>query len=277
MSNPYQFLWSVIRPAVGPAVAACVLSSLPAAMAQAGELASHRAAYDVSLAGARDNVSISAASGQVAFGVEKVCGGWLSAQTGTMNLHLPSGEVIPQTLHYSSWESDDFSQYRFSVKVQGNGEEVILGTAQIQPGAEGSATFNRPESQNFTLPKGTLFPMSHTAFMLGAAQAGRDQVEAYIFEGTAVEGEKLLIAFISPLSEAAKAVQEKMSGELVRGQGWNFRLAYFDPKSQTGEPLYEVEADLLDNGVALRWVLDYGSYALEIKLNKIERLVKPDC
>jgi hypothetical protein len=260
-----------------PILIACVLAFVSTPGAQAIELASHRAAYDVSLAASSDTKAVTAAKGQVAFGVEKVCGGWLSAQTGTMNLHLSSGDVMPQTLHYSSWESDDGHQYRFSVKVEGNGDEVILGTAQIRPSAEGIANFTRPEPTQFTLPQGTLFPVSHTGFMIDAARAGNTQAESYIFEGTQVEGARLLIAFISPLSNEAKAVQEKLGGELLSRSGWNFRLAYFDPKSQTGEPLYEVEADLLDNGVALRWVLDYGVYAVEIKLNKIERLVKPDC
>lgn len=262
---------------IKPILIASVLTiAIPSAV-QAMELASHRAVYSVSLAVSSNTVAVTAASGQVAYGVEKVCGGWLTAQTGTMNLQLSSGEVMPQTLHYSSWEADNGHQYRFSVKTEGNGEEVILGTAQISPGADGTANFSRPEATQFTLPQGTLFPVSHTEFAIEAARAGNTQAETYIFEGTQVEGAKLLIAFISPLSNEAKAVQEKLGGELLSRSGWNFRLAYFDPKSQTGEPLYEVEADLLDNGVALRWILDYEAYAVEMKLNKIERLVKPDC
>lgn len=260
-----------------PIVIAGVFAGVSIPGVHAAELASHRAAYEVSLAETSGSADITAASGQVAYGVEKVCGGWLSAQSGTLNMHLSSGEVVPQVLHYSSWESDDASQYRFSVTVEGDGEDVILGTAQINPGAEGTANFTRPEATQFTLPKGTRFPVSHTAFLINAARAGNPQAESYIFEGTEVEGAKLLVAFISPLSGAAKAVQQQLGGELLRHPGWNFRLAYFDPKSQTGEPLYEVEADLLENGVALRWVLDYGAYAVDIKLHKIERLVKPDC
>ncbi|MCR4377924.1 MAG: cell envelope integrity EipB family protein [Rhodospirillales bacterium] len=260
-----------------PILIACVLVAASTPGAWAVELASHRAAYDVTLAVSSDTAAVTAANGQIAYGVEKVCGGWLSAQSGTMNLQLTSGEVMPQTLHYSSWEADGGNQYRFSVKVEGNGDEVILGTAQIGSGAEGVANFTRPEPKQFVLPRGTVFPVSHTASVIEAARAGKTQSETYIFEGTEVEGAKLLIAFISPLSKEAKAVQEQLGGELLTRSGWNFRLAYFDPKNQTGEPLYEVEADLLDNGVTLRWILDYGVYAVEIKLNKVERLVKPDC
>jgi len=257
--------------------AAAALAAFSAGPAQAGELASHRAAYQVRLAQASDGVAITHASGQIAYGVEKVCGGWLLAQTGTMNLHLPSGDVIPQTLHYSSWEADDAASYRFSVTAEGNSAETLLGTAEIQPGAEGRANFRRPEAVEFPLPKDTRFPVAHTYFLIERARAGASQAESYIFEGTAVEGAKLLVAFISPLSAEAKAVVAELGGDLLGRPGWNFRLAYFDPQSQTGEPLYEVEADMLDNGVAPRWVLDYGAYAVEMNLSKIEPLAKPDC
>ena len=241
------------------------------------EQASHRAAYVVSLDSIREDVALSSVSGQIAYGVEKVCDGWLMAQSGTMNLHLPSGEVLPQTMHFSSWESDDGSQYRFTMKSEGDSGETILGTAAIPAGTPGSATFTRPEAAQFALSSGTLFPTAHTALLIAAAQAGKSQVESLVFEGTEVQGAKLLVAFISPLSDAAQAVQASLDSALVKRPGWTFRLAYFDPQDQTGEPLYEVEADQLDNGVALRWVLDYGSYAVEMKLNKIEPLNKPDC
>jgi len=245
--------------------------------ASAAELASHRAAYGISLAAVRDNAALSAVSGQVAYGVEKVCGGWLQAQSGTMNMHLATGEVAPQTVHFSSWEADDATRYRFAVKTDDGGGDAILGTAHIDPGKAGSARFSRPEPAEFALPKGTLFPVSHTAFLLERAAAGDKQAESFIFEGADVEGAKLLVAFISPLSDDAKAIVAGLGADIVKRAGWNFRLAYFDPQDQTGEPLYEVEADLLDNGVAPRWVLDYGVYAVEMKLTKIEALAKPDC
>lgn len=259
---------------IKPVLVACVLSVPFTASA---ELVSHRAAYGVSLASARDGVPLEAISGQIAYGIEKVCGGWLLAQSGTMNMQLPTGKVVPETMQFSSWESDDARNFRFTVKAEGNSSKVILGTAEIDAGGAAVANFSRPEAKRFDLPKGTLFPMSHTAFMIDAARAGKSQAESYIFEGTDVEGAKLLVAFISPLSNDAKTVMNALGGNLLGRPGWNYRLAYFDPKSQAGVPLYEVEVDLLDNGVAPRWVLDYGAYAVEMKLNKIEPMTKPKC
>lgn len=250
---------------------------LCAGAVQAADLAPHGAVYDISLAAAKESVDISSANGQIIYGLEKVCGGWLAAQNGTLNLQLPSGDVLPQTVQYSTWESEDGSHYRFTVKSEEAGTQVILGTAQIAPGAQGNVTFAQPAGEQFTLPVGTLFPVAHTAHLIDAARAGKSQIENFIFEGTGVEAEKLLVAFVSPLTSQAKAVLQELGGELLDHTGWNFRMAYFDPKDQSGEPLYEVEVDLLDNGVAPRWILDYGSYAVEMKLSKAEPLAMPDC
>ena len=45
----------------------------------------------------------------------------------------------------------------------------------------------------------------------------------------------------------------------------------------TGEPMYEVEADLLSNGIATRWLLDFGDYSAEMNLVKIEALRPSAC
>ena len=240
-------------------------------------LAPHKAVYAVSLGESRDRSGISAASGNILYGVQKVCDGWVVAQSGTMNMHLPSGGVVSQVLHYSSWESNDGERYRFTVTSEGQDQEVILGSASITRGQGGEATYQRPEQAVYPLPSDTLFPVTHTRFMIDSARAGKTQVQSHIFEGTEVEGAKLLVVFISPMSDAGQAVVDSVGGDLFDRPGWNFRLAYFDPADQTGEPLYEIEADMLDNGVAPRWVLDYGSYSVVMKIAKIERQAMPNC
>lgn len=259
------------------AALACAAVITVAVPVKASDLAAHRAVYGVSLGENRDATGLNTVSGNIAYGVEKVCDGWLLAQSGTMNMHLPSGAVASQQLHYSSWEADDGSTYRFTVTTEGDGQDVILGDAEIQPGQKGVARYRRPEPLEYELPPGTLFPVSHTLFMIEAARAGKTQVQSHIFEGTEVEGAKLLVVFISPMSKTARDVVNEVGGGVLGRPGWNFRLAYFDPADQSGQPLYEIEADMLDNGVAPRWVLDYGAFTVEMKISKIEGLPRPDC
>lgn len=264
--------------AIAAGAALCVLSAMPmAATSQEPGLVPHKAVYTVRLDETRGGVGLEAVSGSIAYGVQKTCGGWVLAQSGTMNMHLPTGDVFPQTLHYSSWESDDATSYRFSVTTEGDGGEVILGSASVTPGQGGEAVYQRPEHAAYPLPADTLFPVAHTQFMIQSALAAKTQVHSHIFEGTEVEGAKLLVVFISPLSDKGRAAIDALGEDLVKRPGWNFRLAYFDPTDQSGEPLYEIEADMLDNGIAPRWVLDYGDFSVIMQIAKIQGEALPDC
>ena len=270
-----------IRAVAVAAGLACTAMGAPSATAQAQDatlaMSPHKAVYAIGLGESREQGGVSGASGSIAYGVQKVCGGWVLAQSGTMNIHLPSGVAVPQVLHYSSWEADDGNQYRFTVTTEGQNQEIILGQAAKSPGKGGKATYERPERMAYDLPADTLFPVAHTRFMIDSARAGKTQVQSHIFEGTEVEGAKLLVVFISSMTDQAKAVIENVGGDILDRPGWNFRLAYFDPADQSGEPLYEIEADMLDNGIAPRWVLDYGSYSVVMTIAKIQAEGRPDC
>jgi len=255
-------------------LAACVFAASPFG-AGAAELAPHQAGYTVVMDENRD-ASVTAVSGQVMLGLQQVCEGWLQQQSNMMNMHLPSGDVVPQSVNFSSLESG--TTYRFSTKVGGSAEGSTLGRAEMPAdGGAGRAVYGRPKDTNFVLPPGTLFPMAHARFLIDGAQSGKMQLQSHIFEGVEVEGAKLLVAFVTPLSDRAKGVVNAVGGDFLHRPGWNFRLAYFDPANQTGEPLYEVEVDLLDNGVALRWILDYGTFSVEMKLAKVEAVAPPHC
>jgi len=255
---------------------ATILVIMTSSSVEAVEMVPYQAGYNLSLNDARESSSVSAVTGQIAYGVEEICGGWLFQQSGTMNMHLTNGKVVPQLLNFSSVEKD--GSYQFSVNTGGTSQDIILGRAEMpKNGKLGQVVFSRPNNVAFTLPADTLFPAAHTAFMIEGAQAGKTQLQSHIFEGTDTEPAKLLVVFVSPLSDAGKAVINELGGDLKNHMGWNFQLAYFDPTNQTGEPLYEVGVDQLDNGIALRWVLDYGSHSVEMKMVKIETLGKPKC
>ena len=244
----------------------------------AANLVSYRAVYDVRLVDAKPGASISAASGQIAYGVKKTCDGWLVNQTGTMYLQATTGDVIPQSLNFSSWEAADGTQYRFTVMGSDGDSDVILGGAKMSKShSGGEAQFSKPEPATFPLPARTLFPMEHTNHILDQAARGQSQFENFVFEGTDVEGAKLLVTFVSALSPRSQALSGRFKTEALARPGWNFRLAYFEPTSQTGEPMYEIEADYLDNGIPVRWMLDYGDFTVEMGMSKIEVLAKPDC
>lgn len=260
---------------IAPIVAlACLISFA----ADAANMVSYRAVYDIRLAEAKRGASISAASGKIAYGVKQACDAWLVNQTGTMYLQTTTGDVVPQTLNFSSWESADSTQYRFTVMGDAGDADNILGGAYMpQSGQEGEARFSKPEAATFVLPQNTLFPVVHTGHILDQAAAGKTQFQNMVFEGTDVEGAKLLVTFVSALSARASELSARFQTKAMKRPGWTFRLAYFDPTSQTGEPMYEIEADYLDNGIPVRWMLDYGDFTIEMGMSKVEILPRPDC
>lgn len=242
------------------------------------DLASFRAVYDVRLAAAQTGSSFSGVSGQIAYGMKKTCDAWLVNQAGTMNVETVEGDVISEPMNFSSWESQDGTQYRFTVMGDSGVDGTILGRAKLTAkGAAGSAEFSRPEKQTFALPAGTMFPAVHTTHILKQAMAGATQFQNMVFEGTDVEGVKLLVTFVSPLSKRGGAIAEKYAVQGVLRQGWTFRLAYFDPQSQAGAPIYEIEADYTKDAIPVRWVLDYGDFSVEMSMSKFERLPSPVC
>jgi len=246
-------------------------------VAAAANMASYRAVYDVRLVDAKRGSRFTAASGQIAYGVKEACDAWLVNQTGTMYLQTTTGDVFPQTLNFSSWESRDGASYRFTVMGEKGEEDTILGGAKLRKNGGGEAQFTRPDSMTFKLPANTMFPVVHTAHILRQAEVGKTQFQNTVFEGTDVEGAKLLVTFVSPLSKHARTISNALKIDALKQPGWTFRLAYFDPQSQTGEPLYEIEADYLDNGIPVRWMLDYGEFTVEMAMSKIEVLSAPKC
>ncbi len=241
----------------------------------AANLVSYRAVYDIRMASAKPGAGFASASGQLAYGVKQACDAWLVNQAGTTHVETTDGDVISWPMNFSSWESSDGAHYRFTVM----GDDVsptILGGARM--GADGGeAKFSKPEAAVFALSSDTLFPMVHTAYILDQAGQGKTQLQNMVFEGISVEGSKLLVTFVSTLSKRAGTIAGRFNLDAVKRPGWTFRLAYFDPVSRASEPMYEIEADYLDNGIPVRWMIDYGDYVLEMDMTKIEILPRPDC
>ena len=252
-------------------------TALSAQSVLAADLLSYRAGYKVSTGRNQQGSGIENVTGQIAFGSEKVCGGWLQQQSVTMHVNVVTGEVVSQSLHYSAWENDEGTQMRYNTTNDDGKEAAVRGQATFTPDQGGIANFTNPESESFTLPKDTMFPVAHTRFMVERASAGEDYMQSHLFEGVDVEGAKLVVIFVSPLSDEGRAAADQAHDALKGVKGWTFRLAYFDPNDRTGEPVYEIEADLLENGVASRWVLDYGEFDVVMSLAKLEVLQQPDC
>lgn len=248
------------------------------APAAAAELVPHRADYTIRLAEARSGGSFTAVSGTMSMSQERTCEGWIVAQDLRMEVDTVDGMVIAQKLRYAAWESVDGRAYQFASRgVIGSNREEFKGRAWIEDTGGGTATFSLPESRTIPLPRDTAFPLAHTSWLIDQARAGARLAPRVLFDGISGEGPRKVSTFIGPPIEAGAAAGGKVSGPLVERPGWKMRLAFYPLGSSAAEPEYEVEAEILDNGVAPLMVLDYRAFTVILELARVEAIAPPVC
>src|SRR5690606_22915835 len=113
-------------------VAVC-LGYLAPAEAASVEVASHRAAYVLSLGSAKSSSGIANVSGVMTIDWEESCDGWTLTQRMKFEIADGEGSDIDTDLMFSSWEARDGRSYRFTMRTSRNGElaEELRGRATL--------------------------------------------------------------------------------------------------------------------------------------------------
>lgn len=254
----------------------CLIWGLPA-VSESAELAPHRALYSLSLGRASMASGIVSARGALFLEWEETCDGWTAKQRMVLRLLKMEGPEIEADTNFTSWESKDGLNYRFSVRDLRNGElfEELRGRADLKgKGQAGKAVFARPEPLRLALPASAIFPTEHIQQLIDGAMAGDDRVWRIVFDGATLEGAFEVNAVIGqPIPPEPELDFEPIVNRL----SWRMRLAFFPVDSDELEPRYEISVRLLDNGVARDMVFDYGNFTINAQLEPIEALSRPDC
>jgi len=231
-----------------PSLAALFAASLLCAPAAAAELASHRAAYRLSLESARASAGVESASGAMLYELVDQCEAWTSQQRFTLSVTTRDGTTTERQSDYVTWEAKDGRTMRFRLRqtVDGTLAQTIVGEARLDPG--------------------TLFPMIHTLRILAAARAGQRTLEAPLFDGTSADG----------ANDSNTAIIGSVAGDRSRFEAlaalpsWRFRIAFFEPTNTTGSPDYEVGLRYWENGIADELKMDFGDFVVAGRLEKLE-------
>jgi hypothetical protein len=264
--------------------AACLLAAiLVAAPAASGaeimpRIMPHRALYSMRLGKVRSGSGIIDAQGAMEYEWGETCGGWTIEQRYRLRMRYTESPDVDIQSNFVTWESKDGQRYRFNDREMRNGKvaQDIRGTAQLDgSGKGGVALFSEPQPHERKLPPGVLFPSAHTILLIDAARRGEHFVVRKVFDGSADEGASEVSAVLGPKFVADPA--EQKLGPLLRRPGWNFRLAFFPADGNAEEPDYELGMKMLDDGVSVAMVIDYGEYTIDAKLDDIEPLPKPHC
>ena len=112
--------------------------------------------------------------------------------------------------------------------------------------------------------------------MLEAAARGAFPFWRIVFDGAGEEGlsgvNAALVQVLPPSAEPSMAFPI-----LEDVRSWRMNMAHFALDNLSGEPAHEQTLRLYQNGIVDELLLDYGDFALDAKLAKIEALPPPDC
>ena len=118
-------------------------------------LVPHRATYDMKLSVARPNSGIVEVNGRMVLEMVDSCDAWEVKQRIKLKFLRNDGEEFDTDSSFTSYETKDGLQLRFSVRnIQDQEvEEELRGHADLEAtGGKGRAAFSLPEVRSFDLP-----------------------------------------------------------------------------------------------------------------------------
>ena len=249
--------------------------------AWAAELVAHKAFYSLKLGTVSEGSDFIGAQGNVSLSLEHTCDGWTMSQTLHMILATSDGGQVIQDLRFTGWESDDGTRYRFfaSNNVDGVRNDFRGRALKVLENGTGNANYSIPEELKVPLPKGTLFPLGHTSWLIERALAGERQVSNTLFDGTqqAVQKATAFIGKKMQYGEHISKEQGTLLGPLSQRPGWNIRMGFYELDSKNSMPAYEMEVLQLDNGITPSLMLDYQDFTVILTQVRLDDIPLPDC
>ncbi len=137
------------------------------------------------------------------------------------------------------------------------------------------------EPSTFELAADAIFPTAFQKQLMNDAAKGLNRSAALVFEGSDKQKATRAVSFIGAKKDHSNLTKEADAdtvAALNKLPYWPVTVSYFDIEAKGDEqPTYQASFNMLDNGVSTDLVLDYGSYALKGRLEKIEMLKAETC
>jgi EipB-like len=274
----------------GPAIClaalgcATMLAARAQAVAPAGELASHRAVYELTLAKNHNNSSTVSARGRILYDFTgSACEGYKLEFRQVSELDNGEGKVTLSDLRSNTWEDGDAKNFQFKSENYMNNRMVdAVDGAAVRQADNIAVTLIKPKNTKLNLDHAIVFPTEHVRRIIEAARAGKTILEFPVYDGSE-KGEKIyntltVIGRAIPSTERvptdAAAGQAALAG-MVR---WPVTVSYFELNAKAGEqtPVYAITFELYENGISRSLLLDYNDFAISGELTSLEiRDTKP--
>ena len=265
-------------------LAQSIIPAIPANATAALPLASHRAAYDLSLV---DPASAPPASAQTPIAARGLiayefrgspCEGYTSNFRQLTEMERSEGQPLSTQVNAMSFEDADGKSMRFRVDSEGVPETPpVAGTATRGPNDELRVELTKPAAKTIDFGHDVLFPTQHIEHLIEAAKNGGGAIQARVYDGSDT-GSKIYATMAVVGKEASKPSDDAETAAELKGiRRWPVVVSYFDEATKDSAPEYTLSFDLYENGVSGTLKLDYGQFALRAHLRKLEILPTSAC
>jgi hypothetical protein len=266
---------------------AAVLCASSAALAQTSPvlpLASHRAAYDISLADSSSPTPSAAqtpvsATGLIAYEFRgSACEGYTSNFRQMTEMERSEGEPVSMQVNAMSFEEANGKSMRFQIDSQGSQDTPpVAGTATRGGDDDLRVVLTKPTAQTLDFGHEVLFPTQHIERLIEAAKHGGGAIQARVYDGSDT-GAKIFATLSVVGKEATKPAEDAQAASALDGvRRWPVVISYFNEAVTDAPPEYTLSFDLYENGVSGSLKLDYGAFALHARLRKLEILPATAC
>jgi len=274
----------VSRFALYLATALCAASAALAQAAPVLPLASHRAAYDISLADASGPTPSSAqapisASGLIAYEFRgSACEGYTSNFRQMTEMERSEGDPISMQVNANSFEEGNGKSMRFQIDSRSEQETPpVAGMATRGDNDDMRVVLTKPKAQTLDFGHEVLFPTQHIERLIEVAKQGGGPMQARVYDGSDT-GAKIFATMSVVGKEATKPDEDTQTASALSGiRRWPVVISYFNEAMTDAPPEYTLSFDLYENGVSGTLKLDYGAFALRARLRKLEILPASAC
>jgi EipB-like len=253
--------------------------------ATAASLAPHRAFYILESDKLEEKAGITSIAGKLAYEITgNECDGYAVSYRVANRYVQGEGSAQTQDIQMTSFEAGDGSALDMRQKSYNNGSlatESRVKAAKPKFGEKGTGELEAKENKSFEIVAEAIFPTAFQKQLMVAASKGETRASAVVFEGSDDQKSTRAISFIGskkPASKITSGADAATLDSLNQLPYWPVTVSYYNLEAQGDEPpTYSASFNMLENGVSTDLVLDYGSYSLKGKLEKIEMLKADSC
>jgi EipB-like len=248
-------------------------------------LAPHRAFYVLEADKLDNKGGVSAIAGKLAYEITgSECEGY-AVNYRIANRYI-QGEGSPQTMdvQLNSFESGDGLELDMKQKQYVNASlesETRVKAKKPKDGGPVTGEMEGKETKTFTVDATAIFPTAFQRKLMQDAEKGESRSVSLVYEGSDDVKPSKAISFIGGKKQGTvvpSGADASTLEALNKLPYWPVTVSYYDINAKgDDEPTYAASFNMLENGVSTDLVLDYGSYTLKGKLEKIEMLKAEPC